>query len=245
MHLFIHDPKVVQDLLLVGQVLLPSLSKEEVEVRDLGRRVAGLPNGVVQRRRLVGERLGDPHPLGDVPCPDGQREAGLPEQLGRDALEEVEVGAVEGEEEPGEVDLHAQVRAPRLAVRAGAVSAVDVGLLVEAARVRPGQRLHQRHRARVLGHVLRADGVHRPPRPERLRGFREREVDGRRRGRRRAALQGRERVRRELAQDAPLVGHDGPYVVLMRSCCLRHHPRSTGTVERARWEGHNHLFYRR
>jgi len=201
----------VQDLLLVGQVLLQSI--REVQVSHLGRRVARLPYRVVQRRRLIGEHLRDTHALGDVPAPDGQRERGVPQQLGRDALEEVEVGAVEGEEEPREVDLYAQLRVPQLPVRAGAVGAVDVGLLVEAARVRLRQRLHQRHGARVLGHVLGADHMHRPARPERLSRVREREVDGTRRGRRRrrrrAALEGRERVWWEHALDAQLVGDNG------------------------------------
>lgn len=66
---------------------------------------------------------------------------------------------------------------------------MDVRLLVEAARVAPRQRLHQRDRALVLSHVLRAGNVRRPPRPERLARVGEREIDWLGRGHRRAALE--------------------------------------------------------
>jgi hypothetical protein len=127
-----------------------------------------------------------------VPAPEQQREAGVPhQQLGRDdALEEVEVRAVEQEEKRREVYLERPVRATRLPQRTAAVGALHVSLLVEKLRESDLSSATER----LLGHVIPgawAGLVRRAPRLERLRWFREREVGGLLRGRQRQVAQER------------------------------------------------------
>lgn len=115
-HLLVHDPEVVLYLLIVGVVVLDDVHGV-IQVHELGRRVPRVPHWVVQRRRRVGKLQRHPHPLRHVPAPERHREPGVTEQLPGDALEEVDVGAVEREEEPGEVHLDGQLRVADLPVR--------------------------------------------------------------------------------------------------------------------------------
>ena len=136
------------------------------------------PERIVERRVSVfGEHGGHLHATRSVPVPEGNREGGVVDKLAQDSLVEVEVPAVEGEEEPGVVDLEIEFSEPDLVVSAVAVGAVDVGLLLEAARVVVGEALHERQRSLVLGDVVAVHSVRGWPDPQ-AGPTRRAEIDG-------------------------------------------------------------------
>ncbi|KAI5061581.1 hypothetical protein GOP47_0024086 [Adiantum capillus-veneris] len=89
-----------------------------------------------------------------IVVPEGKGEGiVIAEELGEDALVEVEVPAMEGEEEPAFMDLQEDGGRVELVVGGVAVGAVDVGLVGEGAGVIGGKGLHEGVGAREVGGV--------------------------------------------------------------------------------------------
>jgi hypothetical protein len=156
----VHGAEVELRLLLRGAVEL--LHAVEVHVQEPRRGVRRVAQRVVQHGPRAVERGRHRHALRRVPVPERQREGRVADQLAQDALVVVEVRAVQRLEEPRVVHLDVELRAARLPVSPRAVGAVDVGVLVEAAPVGPGQRLHQLHGTGEVGQELGAHLVHPP-----------------------------------------------------------------------------------
>ena len=90
---------------------------------------------VLKRRVLVNENGWNLVASRGVPVPERQSESWVANKASQDSLIEIQVPAMEGKEEPTEVDLNVLVRKPDLVIRAITVGAVNVGLLNPASWV--------------------------------------------------------------------------------------------------------------
>lgn len=167
-HLAVHDGEVAGRLVLVRS---RNVAAVVVEIEEGGRLVVGVSELVVEGRLGVGVDGGHLHAGGRVPVPEGHGESGVADEAAEGSLEEVQVESVEGEEEPGVVNLDVEIRKADLVVCAVAVSAVDVGLLLETARVGVGKSFHELEGSGELGYVLLVDRMSRWPHSELAAGW--------------------------------------------------------------------------
>lgn len=107
---------------------------------------------IIQRTARVHIHCRYGHAVGRVPVPERDGEGVVADEFAEDPLVEVEVEAVEWEEEPRGVDLKVDRIAGHV-VCPVAVGAVDVGLLKVVPRVVGAESLHGSHGLRVLGDV--------------------------------------------------------------------------------------------